>query len=125
VREITASGLILSGWGPGGRRSKSCLPDSRKALVTRGFCRFWHWRLEPDGAHTSPDGRHHNRRIGKVRARGESDGLTRREAEREARRIIDTEIDPPSAEPAEPPPTVDEVVDQLRDGIAIEGARLS
>ena len=28
-----------SGWGPGGRRFKSCLPDSTKALLTRGFCR--------------------------------------------------------------------------------------
>jgi hypothetical protein len=28
----------------------------------------------------TPDGRHHNRRVGKVRVRGESDGLTRKEA---------------------------------------------
>ena len=34
------------------------------------------------GRWTSPDGRRVNRRIGKIRARGESDGLTRTEAER-------------------------------------------
>jgi hypothetical protein len=73
----------------------------------------------------TPDGRHHNRRVGKVRTRGEKDGLTRAQAEREARRIIDAHSDRPPVQPAEPPPTVDEVIDELRDRIAIEGARLS
>jgi len=73
----------------------------------------------------SVDGRRRNRRVGKVRTRGEKDGLTRAEAERESRRIIDAETDQSPVEPATPPPTVDEVVDQLRDKIAIEGARLS
>jgi integrase len=73
----------------------------------------------------SADGRRCNRRVGKVRTRGEQEGLTRRDAEREARRIIDAEIDHSPADPADPPPTVDEVVDQLRDKITIEGARLS
>ena len=50
----------------------------------------------------TPDGRHRNRRLGKVRTRGEKDGLTRAQAEREARRIIDTENDHPPVEPAEP-----------------------
>ena len=31
--------LDRSGWGPGGRRFKSCLPDFRKALLTQGFRR--------------------------------------------------------------------------------------
>ena len=73
----------------------------------------------------SANGRRRNRRVGKARTRGEKDGLTRAEAEREARRIIDAEIDQPPVEAAEPPPTVDEVVNQLRDKVAIEGARLS
>jgi integrase len=73
----------------------------------------------------TPDGRHHNRRVGKVRTRGEKDGFTRAQAERESRRIIDAENDRPPVQPAEPPPTVDDVIDQLRDRIAIEGARLS
>jgi hypothetical protein len=33
--------LDRSGWGPGGRRFKSCLPDQTKALVIRGFRRRW------------------------------------------------------------------------------------
>src|SRR3954463_3523580 len=72
----------------------------------------------------SVEGRRRNRRVGKVRTRGEKDGLTRAGAERESRRIIDAETDQSPVEPATPPPTVDEVVDQLRDKIAIEGARL-
>jgi hypothetical protein len=31
--------LDLSGWGPGGRRFKSCLPDKAKALHPQGFRR--------------------------------------------------------------------------------------
>ena len=38
--------LCKSGWGPGGRRFKSCLPDVRKGLVTQAFCFFRSPRLE-------------------------------------------------------------------------------
>ncbi|HEY4347069.1 MAG TPA: hypothetical protein VGM80_05725 [Gaiellaceae bacterium] len=74
----------------------------------------------------TPDGRHLNRRVGKVRTRGERDGLTRAEAERAARRLVELDTARPAPPtPEEPPPTVDEVVDEMRDRIAIEGARLS
>ncbi len=43
------------------------------------------------GGWTTPDGRRVNRRIGKVRARGEAGGLTRTEAERGLRQLIEAE----------------------------------
>jgi hypothetical protein len=33
--------LDRRGWGPGGRRFKSCLPDVTKALLMRGVRRLW------------------------------------------------------------------------------------
>ena len=77
------------------------------------------------GRWTTPDGRRVNRRIGKVRARGESDGLTRSQAERGLRRLIEAETLRPRASVEERPRTVDEVADELRGRLAIEGARLS
>jgi integrase len=77
------------------------------------------------GRWTSPDGRRVNRRIGKIRARGESDGLTRTEAERGLRRLIEAEARRPPRAPERRPPTVDEVADELRGRLDIEGARLS
>jgi hypothetical protein len=71
------------------------------------------------------DGRRRNRRVGKVRTRGGNDGLTRAQAEREAQRIMQTDKSVAPVAPSEPSPRVDEVVDELRDRIAIEGARLS
>jgi len=32
--------LDRSGWGPGGRRFNSCLPDHRKALLKAAVCRL-------------------------------------------------------------------------------------
>src|SRR3954447_9102192 len=42
-----------SGWGPGGRRFKSCLPDLAKALLKRGFRRS---RLRRSKAHGDKTG---------------------------------------------------------------------
>src|SRR3954470_1611492 len=39
IRGVAQSGSA-PGWGPGGRRFKSCLPDLTKALLTRGFSRL-------------------------------------------------------------------------------------
>src|SRR3954468_9540498 len=39
IRGVAQSGSA-PGWGPGGRRFKSCLPDHAEAPETRGFCRF-------------------------------------------------------------------------------------
>jgi integrase len=77
------------------------------------------------GRWTTPDGRRVNRRIGKVRARCESDGLTRTEAERGLRQLIEAEARRPPRAPEQRPPTVDEVADELRGRLEIEGARLS
>jgi integrase len=60
-----------------------------------------------------------------VRARGESDGLTRSQAERGLRRLIETEVLRPRPSVEARPPTVDEVAEELRGRLAIEGARLS
>ena len=77
------------------------------------------------GRWRTPDGRYLNRRIGKVRRRGETDGLNRREAERALRRLV--EIDsvrrPPTI--AEQPRSVNDVIEALRDRLALQGARLS
>ena len=73
------------------------------------------------------DGRYVNRRLGKVRARGERDGLTRAQAERAARgSSIEAEsLDARARRREQPAPTVNEVADALRDRLEIEGARLS
>jgi hypothetical protein len=68
------------------------------------------------------DGRLINTKIGKVRTRGEGDGISRADAERGLRRLVDAETRlPPS--PEEQSRTVDEVADELRERPAIEGAR--
>jgi len=73
----------------------------------------------------SPDGRNNNRRVGKVRTPGKSDGLTRAQAERAARALAEKE----GAKPPRPVEyvtrTVDDVADAFRDRLLIEGARLS
>jgi hypothetical protein len=71
------------------------------------------------------DGRQLNRRVGAVRTRGASDGLTRAQAERAARRLIEAQAAHRPSEPTRRSPTVDEVAGELRDRIALEGARLS
>jgi len=72
------------------------------------------------------DGRRFNRRIGKVRARGTTDGLTRTQAEHGARKLVQAEeLCPPRQAIEEPRHTVSEVADALRERLLIEGARLS
>ena len=70
------------------------------------------------------DGRLINKRIGKVRTRGAKDGITRAEAERGLRGLVEAESRRP-APVEEPPRTVDQVADELRERLAVEGARLS
>jgi hypothetical protein len=70
-----------------------------------------------------PGGRRYNRRLGKVRVRGEKGGLSKAEAERAARGLV-AEFAETNVEP-EAPPTVDEVASEVRARLAIEGARLS
>ena len=71
------------------------------------------------------DGRLVNKRIGKVRARGEKDGITRADAERGLRRLVEADRRQPASAPSERSPTVDDVADELRGRLAVEGARLS
>lgn len=71
------------------------------------------------------DGRRVNRKIGKVRVRGEKGGITRAEAERGLRKLIEAhEAQPPPA-PGDRPPTVNEVAERLRARLEIEGIRPS
>ena len=71
------------------------------------------------------DGRLVNKRIGKVRTRGQKDGITRADAERGLRRLVEAETRQPAPAPSERSPTVDGVADELRARLAVEGARLS
>lgn len=77
------------------------------------------------GRWRSPDGRLLNRRIGKVRERGTSDGLTRRQAERALRELMARETTRPRPPTREPDKTVDDALDALRARLALEGARPS
>jgi integrase len=71
------------------------------------------------------DGRYVNRRLGKIRRRGSSEGLSRTEADRLLRRLIEVETARPATEVDARPRTVDEVADELRDRLSVQGARLS
>jgi len=73
----------------------------------------------------TPDGRRLNRRLGPKRRRGESDGLTRAQAEQAFRRIQAEEAARKPVEPTVEIVTVDQAAERLRERIAIEGARLS
>ena len=77
------------------------------------------------GRWRTADGRRVNRRLGPKRTRGESDGLTRAQAEQAFRRIQAEEASRKPVEPVVEILTVDQVVDLLRERIAIEGARKS
>src|SRR4051812_28733977 len=72
------------------------------------------------------DGRQNNRRVGRVRTKGEADGLTRSQAERAARTLIEKEGARPIARDVDDRRrTVDDVADEFRDRLLIEGARRS
>jgi integrase len=77
------------------------------------------------GRWIAPDGRRVNRKIGDVRVRGESRGITRGEAERGLRQLIEAESRRPAPSPEQRARTVDEVADAVRERITLEGARLS
>jgi integrase len=71
------------------------------------------------------DGRWLNRKVGAVRAPGESGGLTRSQAEREFRRMQDAEERTPRPVLGAAVPTVDDVGDSLRQKLRLAGARRS
>jgi integrase len=71
------------------------------------------------------DGRHLNRRIGRVRSAGERDGLTRAQAEREFRRLQEEEDRAPRPAPGAYVRSVDEVACSLRQRLELRGTRRS
>jgi len=71
------------------------------------------------------DGRLLNRKVGRVRSVGERDGLTRAQAEREFRRLQDTEERTPRPVRGAEAPNIGEVADSLRQQLALGGARRS
>jgi hypothetical protein len=77
------------------------------------------------GRWRAPDGRYINRRLGKVRGRGEEEGLSRREADRLLRRLMEADQARPVRRPEERRRTVDDAADALRDRLTLRGARLS
>src|SRR3954471_8192669 len=77
------------------------------------------------GRWRTPDGRRLNRKLGPVRTRGDSDGLTRAQAEQAFRRVRAEEASRKPVDPVVEILTVDQVADRLRERVAIEGARKS
>jgi len=77
------------------------------------------------GRWRTADGRQLNRKIGPIRSPGETDGLTRAQAERQFRRLQEAEERTPRPARGAGGPTVDEVADSLRQALRISGARRS
>jgi integrase len=77
------------------------------------------------GRWRSVDGRWLNRRIGAVRSPGETDGLTRSQAEREFRRMQDSEEQSPRPVRGAPALSVDEMASSLRERLELRGVRKS
>jgi hypothetical protein len=71
------------------------------------------------------DGRLLNRLIGPARTPGESDGLTRSQAERAFRKLQEAEEGSPRPVRGATVPSLDEVADSLRRRLALRGARRS
>jgi integrase len=77
------------------------------------------------GRWRTAEGRRRNRRLGRKRVPGSSDGLTRAQAEQAFRRVRAEEAAAAMPEPIVERLTVDEVADRLRERLVIEGARRS
>lgn len=70
-------------------------------------------------------GRRLNRKVGPVRTPGESDGLTRLQAERESRRMQEAEEHAPRPALGAHVPSVDDVAESLRERLELRGTRKS
>ncbi len=77
------------------------------------------------GRWRTSDSRLLNRKVGRIRAVGERDGLTRTQAEREFRRLQDQEERRPAPRHDHPRHTVGEAADSLRRQLALQGSRRS
>jgi integrase len=92
-------------------------PHGAGRLYVKWGSYYGRWRMR--------DGRYLNRRIGAVRQRGSSEGLTKSQAEAALRRLVEHESRRRPAAVAERVRSVDEVIDILRDRLVIQGARKS
>jgi hypothetical protein len=88
-------------------------PTGSRQLYEKWGSYYGRWR--------TPDGRRLNCKLGPVRTRGESDGLTRAQAEQAFRRVRAEATSRKPVEPVVEILTVDQVADRLRERIAIEG----
>ena len=86
-------------------------------LYTKSGAYYGRWR--------TVDGRMLNRRLGKIRAPGTREGLTRSQAERELRRLQEAEASRPARAPGAERQTVNDAADSLRRQLALEGGRKS
>ena len=77
------------------------------------------------GRWRTSSGRRLNRKIGRVRTPGETDGLTRLQAEREFRRIQEAEEFSPRPEPGAHVPSIEELASSLRKRLELRGTRKS
>jgi integrase len=77
------------------------------------------------GRWRAPDGRLLNRRIGRVRLQGTTEGLTRAQAERYFRKLQEEEDLNPRPQPGAPTPTVDDLATSLRERLELRGLRKS
>jgi integrase len=77
------------------------------------------------GRWRAADGRLLNRRIGRVRLQGSTEGLTNAQAERYFRKLQETEELNPRPQPGAPAPTVDELATSLRERLELSGLRKS
>jgi integrase len=77
------------------------------------------------GRWRTPDGRKLNRRVGRIRAPGSADGLTRAQAERSFRKLQDAEELNPSRRRDAPALTLSGAAESLRRAKALEGVRKS
>jgi integrase len=86
-------------------------------LYERSGCYYGRWRTH--------DGRHLNRRVGPIRAPGDSDGLTRSQAERQFRRMQEAEDLAPRPARDARVPTLNEAGRSLRERLELRGLRKS
>jgi integrase len=77
------------------------------------------------GRWRAPDGRLLNRKIGRVRTPGEGDGLTRAQAERQFRSLLEEEARSPRPAPGAHVPSVDEAATSLRQRLELRGTSKS
>jgi integrase len=77
------------------------------------------------GRWRAADGRLLNRRIGRVRVPGSTEGLTRVQAERSFRKLQEEEDLTPRPEPGAPAPTIDELAASFRERLELRGVRKS